>query len=181
MVPLFVGYALMIWYLAAKHRRRVRGALAVVAGFVGLVLLNWLHIKMGEWTEGEIFVPVLQTITYPYSVLVVVVGVFIVCIPREGGPLCVGCRYSLSGLAAVDGVLVCPECGAKNPTRSAFRKSGADREDFSSDDSRRKKPRHTADAGVRSASRGAPEPAGAQDQQRHAPDEPPAEQAQHAR
>lgn len=187
MVPLFVGYALVIWYLAAVHRRRAIGVLAVLGGLAGLVLLNWVHIKMGEWSDGEMFVPVLQTITYPYSALVVAVGVFIVCIPRETELRCRGCRYSLSGLLAIEGVIVCPECGVKNQTRAAYRRSGADRESFRGDDSReniRTGPggfrRHSGPAD-RSAADRAPEPAGREDQQGHAADQPPAEQAEHAR
>ena len=51
MVPLFVGYAMLIWYFAAMHRREVLGALAVLAGLLGLVLLNWFHIMLGRWTS----------------------------------------------------------------------------------------------------------------------------------
>ena len=184
MVPLFVGYALVIWYLAAVHRRRVIGVLAVLVGLAGLVLLNWVHIKMGEWSNGEIFVPVLQTITYPYSALVVAVGVFIVCIPRDTGLRCRGCKYCLAGLGAIGGVIVCPECGAKNQTQAAYRRSGADRQSLQGDDSReniRAGPHgHRRPLG-RSAADRAPDPAGREDQQGHTADQSPAEQAEHAR
>ena len=136
MVPLFVGYAMLIWYFAAMHRREVLGALAVLAGLLGLVLLNWFHIMLGRWTEGEIYVPVLQTVTYPYSALVVAVGVFIWAIPRRVGLACTACRYDLEGLDPMGGVIVCPECGAKNATRAAYRPSGADRTSFDADDDR---------------------------------------------
>jgi len=175
LVPLFVGYALLTWYLAARYRRRLPGGIAVLGGLIGLVLLNWLHIKLGQWTDGEIFVPVLQTITYPYSVLVVVVGVFIFCIPREIPNRCVRCRYSLDGLTTIRGMLICPECGKKNPTRSAYRRSGIDRGSFITDDDRRNsKPiRKTG-----SAPGPAPPGPGAQNQQRHPADETPPQQAE---
>ena len=168
LVPLFVGYALVTWYLAAKHRRRLLGGFVVLGALIGLVLLNWFHIKLGQWTHGEIFVPVLQTITYPYSILVVVVAVFIFCIPRETGDRCVKCRYSLDGLTTIRGMLICPECGKKNPTRSAYRRSGIDRGSFITDDDRRN-----------SAPDPSPRGPGAQNQQRHPADETPPQQTEH--
>jgi len=201
LVPLFVGYAMLIWYFAAMHRREVLGALAVLAGLLGLVLLNWFHIMLGRWTEGEIYVPVLQTVTYPYSALVVAVGVFIWAIPRRVGLACTACRYDLEGLDPMGGVIVCPECGAKNATRAAYRPSGADRTSFDADDDRSntapgferapsvaRKGWFREDSGapprvvsLRSAPEEAPRAARDEDREGEPADERPAEQAQPAR
>jgi hypothetical protein len=201
-VPIFVGYAMIVWYLTAKHRRRVFGALAVATGLLGLVALNWLHIMLGRWTEGEIYVPVLQTVTYPYTALVVAVGVFIWAIPNRVGEACHACSYDLDGLDPAGGVLVCPECGMKNATRGAYRPSGADRSSFDADDDRRntapgfeRAPAVAAkrwfreDSGPpprvvgspRSAPEQAPRAADQQDREGQPADERPAEQAQPAR
>ena len=144
MVPLFVGYALIVWFFAGKHRRRLVGALAVVLGLLGLIALNYLHIKLGEWTNGDIFVPVMQSLTYPYTLLVVMVGGFIWAIPREQADRCARCGYSLEGLeppvgspvGTAGGFLVCPECGFRHATRESYRRSGADREHFQGTDDR---------------------------------------------
>ena len=196
MVPIFAGYALITWYFAALHRRRVLGVAAVVAGLIGLILLNWFHIKLGQWSKGEIYVPVMQSITYPYTVLVVAVGAFICCIPRHNGSVCSGCRYSLAGLDPSAGMLICPECGLKNATRDAYRRSGADRASFDRSDDpgnsapRQPRPRrggedHHKPIVMRKVQRlpadDAPEPAEREDREREAPDQRPAEQAQHAR
>ncbi len=177
MVPLFVGYALIVWYLAGRHRRRLPGIVAVALGLLGLIAINWFHIQVGHWTRGEIYVPVLQSITYPYTVLVAVVGVFIWSIPRDLGERCGRCGYSLEGLEPSGSSVVCPECGVKHATRAAYRRSGADRRDLSGDDDRGNT--HERFAG-RSASEQAPHPAHGEDRERQAPDERPAEHAQAA-
>lgn len=198
MVPLFVGYALIIWYLTGIRRRRLIGAGVVVSGLAGLLLLNWFHVKLGHWTEGEIFVPVLQTITYPYTIMVVFVAGFIWCIPQTTLTGCHTCQYELAGLAPTDGTVVCPECGAKNSTRSAYRRSGADRASFNaSDDAANTAPRFAAararstppgpaplvirtraeSAPAVSSTQDAPQPADAEDRDRHPADERPAQHA----
>jgi hypothetical protein len=135
-MPLFfVGYAFAVWALAARWRRRIPGFLAVLIGTAGLMALNWLHYKLSDWTEGEIYLPVLQSIMYPYTGLVAVVGVFVACIPRIHAWQCRQCGYDLRGLSP-DGKhmpgrgAVCPECGTPvAPARPvSTRPSGMDRE-----------------------------------------------------
>jgi endogenous inhibitor of DNA gyrase (YacG/DUF329 family) len=100
----------------------------------GLLCLNWFHVQLGEWTKGEIYVPVLQTITYPYTALVVVVGGFIWTIPRHRGERCGTCGYSLDGLEAVGMAVTCPECGTRHAVHGSYRRSGTDRQSFETDD-----------------------------------------------
>ena len=194
MVPFFVGYALIVWYFVSVNRRRVLGAIAVLLGLIGLLALNYLHIKLGHWTNGEIYVPVMQSITYPYTVLVVAVGAFIWSIPRDRGDLCTRCRYSLEGLEPGGAMLICPECGFKNAGRAAYRRSGVDRHSLSGNDdrsnARARVTRHptTNNAGVREAGRPIvvgplaaqhpPDPAHNQDRERQPADERPAERAE---
>lgn len=176
MIPLFVGYAMLIWFMTGRLRRRALGACVVLGGLLGLVLLNWLHIKLGDWTEGEIYVPVLQTITYPYTALVFAVGVFIWSIPTNTDSRCGMCKYDLSGLGPVRGVIICPECGGRNATREAYRKSGTDRVSYATDDDH-----PAAVPGIPASSPGeAPGASDQEDAQRHAADQRPAEQREGA-
>ena len=125
----FVGYALAVWACAARWRRAPTGCIAVAIGALGLLGLNYLHYKLEDWTDGTIYLPVLQSIMYPYTGLVAGVGLYIACLPRIHAYQCRYCHYDLRGLAA--DALLCPECGAP-PTRAApksARRSGADRHD----------------------------------------------------
>lgn len=104
------AYAVILWYLVARHRRTWKGALFTSAGFGLLVFIAYFHWLLSKWTDGRVFLPTLQAVLYPYSVLTGVVGVYICCVPRRREHCqCVQCRYDLSGL---DGERVtCPECG----------------------------------------------------------------------
>lgn len=106
----FVVYAVGIWYAAARWRRRWQAFAWIAAGFLGLVCVAWLHYRLNIWTHGKIYLPVLRSMLYPYTALVVVVGLYIACLPR-GNRLdgcCFACGYNLAGLALP---VKCPECG----------------------------------------------------------------------
>ena len=107
----FVLYAVLVWYAAARWRRQWGSYLAIAAGLAGLVLVAYLHYRLSVWTHGRIYLPILRVLLYPYTLLVVAVGLFIAALPRR--PLawdhCPGCLYDLRGLDAP--VEVCPECG----------------------------------------------------------------------
>lgn len=111
----FVIYGVLVWWLAFAWRGSWRAWAAPIAGLLGVVLVAWLHLKLGEWTSGQIYLPAMQVLLYPYGVLVTVVGLFIAAIPatpvgrRDG--LCHACRYDLRGRTERDAV--CPECGAR--------------------------------------------------------------------
>lgn len=109
MIPFFGGFALLVWWPACVWRRQVRGYLAVLIGGAVLLSLILLHMRIGEWTGGRIFVPVFQSILIPYAVLVVGMGLFIASIPREPKQgHCIACGYDLAGIT--HHTLRCPEC-----------------------------------------------------------------------
>lgn len=126
MIPFFVGYAMIVWFYTCKWRRSWRALAIILAGVVGLVVLNWIHYELGQ--HFDIFLPVLRSLMYPYTLLVFVVGVYIALLPRKHPPgFCGRCGYNLDGLE--EEVTICPECGknfapAPAPT---YRRSGARR------------------------------------------------------
>lgn len=115
MIPFFAGLALLIWWPACVWRRQWRGVGAVVLGAALLMGIIVLHIKIGQLTHGQIFVPVFQSIMIPYAVLVVGMAIFIVALPRNHPDgHCAACGYDIRGLAQHAGQ--CPECaGAITP------------------------------------------------------------------
>jgi hypothetical protein len=110
----FVVYALAVWFLAAKWRRTFRGFAAVGCGLAGLILVAWFHLKLNDWTHGQIYVQVLQVLLYPYAGMVTAVGAYIAVLPRSVPACCCrACGYDLTGLAGE--VELCPECGTTPP------------------------------------------------------------------
>jgi len=145
-IPFFGGFALLVWWPACVWRRQVRGYLVVLLGGAVLLSLILLHMRIGEWTGGRIFVPVFQSILIPYAVLVVGMGLFIASIAREPEHgHCAKCGYDLAGITHASPC--CPEC-ARNfvPVELACALSPADQ---------------------------APDEPGEQDQQRQPREEPP--------
>lgn len=102
---LFVIYALLVWFFVLKNRRSLRGVFWLAAGIVGLVLVAIFHYRLQAWTTFDIYLPVLQILLYPYTGLVLVVGVFLVSLPRPG---CRVCGYDRTDF---DEDELCPECG----------------------------------------------------------------------
>ncbi len=139
MIPFFVGYAMIVWWLTCRWRRGVRGAAVLGAGIGGLLLINWLHIQLGAWSksidpDGEgFYIPVLQSIMWPYTGLVAFVGAYIFVLPLRPpagqAGICKSCGYDLAGLGhPVD---ACPECGeASEPIGPAERPSGERRKNL---------------------------------------------------
>lgn len=106
----FVLYAVLVWYFAVRWRRRWESFAAVGAGLVGLIVVGYFHLRLNEWSDGQIYLPVMQVLLYPYTLLVAGVGLYIACLPTAVGPMqCVSCRYDLRGLER--GTEHCPECG----------------------------------------------------------------------
>lgn len=112
---LFVIYAVAIWYAVYRTRRTLRGMACLLGGVALLIVVAWLHYKLQEWTTFDIFLPVLQIILYPYTVLVLGVGVFFLWLPHPG---CRVCGYDISQLAHAS---VCPECGSTYEERTTRR------------------------------------------------------------
>ena len=131
MIPFFVGYALIVWFGVCRHRRRFAGWVWLVAGVAGLIAVNWLYYELSVWTHGSIYLPVLQTLMYPYTAAVAAVGIFVVCLPRTAGTNCHECGYDLVNLDEVDR---CPECGTPIPGRRTYRPSGLPRESLRDSD-----------------------------------------------
>lgn len=121
-----VVYAVMTWYLAMRWRRRwpsfavVALSVAILCG-VGIVLrtseglLAWTG--PGKSMAGTLRHPVVEALLWPYTALVLCVGLFISCVRRTAPSEahCPRCHYDLSALDPED--LVCPECGARQPYR----------------------------------------------------------------
>lgn len=107
---LFVIYAALAWFAAMRWRRTLAAFAAVVAAVGGLVLLAGFHLLLNQWTGGRIFLPGLQMMLYPFTVLVGVIGFYLACLPRSiPDASCRACEYDLRGLASERAV--CPECG----------------------------------------------------------------------
>jgi len=108
----FAVYAVLVWAAAARWRRQWESFAWVGAAFAGLLLVAYFHYLLSVWTHGQIYLPVLRSLLYPYTAVVVAVGVFIACLPtaRRGRIECPRCAYDLHGLQD-DHVNSCPECG----------------------------------------------------------------------
>ncbi len=123
----FVVYAVGIWYAAARWRRRWQSFAWVTAGFFGCVFVAWLHTRLNIYTHGKIYLPILRSLLYPYTGLVVVVGLYIACLPRGNRfhGCCPWCKYDLTGLPRP---AKCPECG--RVTVAAMRQIASDPADW---------------------------------------------------
>lgn len=105
----FVIYAAIVWWAGYRWRRRWLGFAFVGLGLLGLVSLAILHWRLSEWTHGRIYLPVLQVLLYPYTVLVTAGGVFMAGMPKMLPFRCATCGYDLEGLEG--DLSICPECG----------------------------------------------------------------------
>jgi hypothetical protein len=115
-VILFPIYAVLVWALAWRWRRSWLGYVAVLMGLLGVGLLGLLYrfsvMVYPAYLEGPIFPLLLAT----EAVTVLVVGTFIVCLPRHRVDRpCRRCRYELSGLEEENPT--CPECGIAHAAR----------------------------------------------------------------
>ncbi|MEM7622523.1 MAG: hypothetical protein AAF235_04905 [Planctomycetota bacterium] len=135
MPVLFVGYALLVWYFAARYRRTIVAHAANAVGLIGLLGVNTLHTKLNDWTQGDIYLPVLQSLMYPYTAFVAGVGLYIACLPRRSAIGCSFCGYDLHGLAKPGAPVICPECGKQSGgARPTHRPSGVERDDLAASD-----------------------------------------------
>ncbi len=168
MIPLFVGYAMFVWYLAARYRRSVLAFACVLAAVMFLLVVSYAHFSLGRWNP-ELFIQGVQILLYPYTVVVGLVGLFIATLPhRHPEGSCPVCGYSMAGLPAVSSAppaTSCPECGVEEGARVVVhRPSGAERADLRS-----------ADVLVWSPPQGAVRPARDQDQPGHGAQQHPAQ------
>lgn len=119
-----IVYAVMTWYLAMRWRRRWL-SFAAVACSVGLLCALGMALRAGEleWigvegsVAGTLRLHVIEAFLWPYTALVLSLGIFICCIRRTAPSEahCPRCHYDLAALDPEG--LVCPECGAPQPYR----------------------------------------------------------------
>lgn len=110
---LFVIFAAYSWFLAFRHRRRWRGGLVLLCSMLLVGLVGYFHWMLNRWTGGRIYLPVLQILLYPYGLLVLAMGIFLVVQPRRALYECRRCHYDLRGLVE-EGLYSCPECGRRH-------------------------------------------------------------------
>lgn len=106
-VILFAVYAMGVWTLAWRYRRRWQGFAAIVAGIPPVLL----SVRLDVWLVRVLFdedAAFLYILGGAYAGLLVVIGLALFMQPRPTpGHACDGCGYDLRGLDHG----VCPECG----------------------------------------------------------------------
>lgn len=104
---LFAVYALGIWTIAWRHRRRWPAFAAIFAGVPPILISARLDVWLVEKLFGEDAWP-LFTLGLIFAGIVVFVGLVLAVQPRSRPTYaCRSCGYDLRGLASP----VCPECG----------------------------------------------------------------------
>ncbi|MGD9688182.1 MAG: hypothetical protein AB7K52_05605 [Phycisphaerales bacterium] len=111
---LFAVYAVIVWYLVAKNRRRVSGFAYAIGGAALAAAITWgvgvlMNIQSSERIPGRGYqLAPLWILMWAEAIIVGAVGLFIAALPRNPiGRHCSNCWYDTSGLRAP----VCPECG----------------------------------------------------------------------
>ncbi|MFK7882608.1 MAG: hypothetical protein AB8F26_00305 [Phycisphaerales bacterium] len=133
MIPFFVGYAFLVWFLTARFRRTFYAYIVIALGVGFLLLLTYLHSLLGR-IDPELARQGVQILLYPYTAMVGAMSLFISAMPRRHPPgICGRCGYDLFGLGhPVDR---CPECGQVSPPKPpVHRPSGVQRENLRSSD-----------------------------------------------
>jgi len=133
-VPIFfVGYTVLVWAFVIRYRRTMTVLVPLLGGIGGLLAINAAHYYISIATDGAIDLPMVQTLMYPYTILVALGGAYLALLPRGHGRGrgCVSCGYDLAGLHETDaGERRCPECGTMQPGRNRYRPAGVDPDDL---------------------------------------------------
>ena len=109
---MFAAYAILIWCLCFRYRRRWEAVAITFLGLAGVATVGWFHWMLNIWTGGRIYLLLLQGLLYPYGLMLMAVSVYLSLLPRSAAvhAPCRICGYELAGLDDDHG-LVCPECG----------------------------------------------------------------------
>lgn len=111
-VILLAAYAVFVWYLAMRWRRRWYGFVAVgVLGAMLYTLAPLIRKLSPDWQGMTVLVT-------GETLIILAAGWFICLLPRvpRHPAYCPICWYNLSGLEETgSGGIICPECGT--PTR----------------------------------------------------------------
>ncbi|MGP1272276.1 MAG: hypothetical protein ACTS22_02985 [Phycisphaerales bacterium] len=122
---LFVLYAVAVWFVAFRWRRRAAGLAAIGVAVGALALFNLVHYRVAAFFEYDRYIAAFRVIMYPYMAFVGGIGLYLFSFPRElrrGAVQCRACWYDLGALADEAGrVARCPECGA-TPAEARTRK-----------------------------------------------------------
>ncbi len=118
---LFPAYSIFVWYLCVRFRRTIWGFLALACGVLGVITLTMVQRRVRDAIGME---PTpfsnLDFLLWIESVAVLVVGLFLTCLPAHRCHLpCRNCSYELDGLE--DDNPTCPECGLQNAARKLKR------------------------------------------------------------
>jgi hypothetical protein len=114
-VLLLAIYAMLVWALCFRFRRRLAGFVAWVAGVVAAATIAVLDRKVRVWLgDPDDAFSSMQMVLWAEVAIVSVMGLFIWAMPRRPAPEfpCKRCGYDLAGLET--SAPTCPECGGAN-------------------------------------------------------------------
>lgn len=119
-------YALAVWFICFRLRRKWMGWFALFAGVSIVLSMVYAYPYLQRWFTGESTRwSSFQFVMWAEAIMVSAVGVFILCLPREVVQVpCRKCRYELESLAAEhhQGNPRCPECGLEHAVRKLSKK-----------------------------------------------------------
>ena len=94
--------------MAFAWRRTWRGVAAVIGGVIGLYVIR-LGLNNLPGTEGRVPMPMIEILIWPFMLLILVSGLYIVSLGRRQPDFhCRRCGYDLRAIGAGK---TCPECG----------------------------------------------------------------------
>lgn len=109
---LLAVYAVLVWYLALRFRRRWQGFVAVAVGVLAIWMVVGVIRAGDDRFGGPSSTHQILTLLWAEMFIVAAIGVYLACLPKPRGEMdCRGCGYNLSGLEPRD--LSCPECGRR--------------------------------------------------------------------
>lgn len=117
---LFAVYAVIIWYLALRFRRRWQAfAIVPIASISVYVLVPLMrHVNVADIG--------LYILLGAEAVVILIVGLFIAILPRPPAhPHCHYCKYDMRGLQGRGPDQRCPECGMPSDGYASVRRQRA--------------------------------------------------------